>query len=405
MATDSLVSIGDDPGSAADPYGVHSALERVLGDGGQVVGRLSYANTSVSFRVVEGRDAHVTLFLDRSPCAVVVGSEPAEIEITLTPGQASSFAAGRLSMTAAVVSGQVAVRGPSRRYLEVDPILRGLLDQAHAGGPDLASTVRPRSAATSAIDPDLLAIETRDVHKRFGRHRVLEGVDLRIPEGAISVVLGPSGTGKSVLLQHLIGVMRPDAGEVLIRGRALSRMSRAEILALRREIGVMFQDGALFSAMNVYENVAFPLRQHTDLDEAEVRAVVDDHLRSVGLAGAGARMPNQLSGGMRKRAGLARALVLNPGIVLCDEPDSGLDPVRTALLGDLLVDQHAQYGGTMVVVTHNVALAKRIADHMSVLWHGQVLESGLADDVLRSDTEFVQQFLAGEAEGPLGMDA
>jgi phospholipid/cholesterol/gamma-HCH transport system ATP-binding protein len=288
-----------------------------------------------------------------------------------------------------------------RRYLEVDPILRGLLSRERG---DRVSAARRTNGAT-AIDPDLLAIETRDVHKRFGAHRVLEGVDLRIPEGVISVVLGPSGTGKSVLLQHVIGVLRPDAGDVLIRGRALSRMSRAEILALRREIGVMFQDGALFSAMNVYENVAFPLRQHTDLDEREVREIVEDHLASVGLAGAGDRMPNQLSGGMRKRAGLARALVLNPGIVLCDEPDSGLDPVRTALLADLLMEQHAEYGGTMVVVTHNVMLAKRIADHISVLWRGSVLESGLAEEVLASDKDFVQQFLAGETDGPLGMDA
>jgi phospholipid/cholesterol/gamma-HCH transport system ATP-binding protein len=208
-----------------------------------------------------------------------------------------------------------------------------------------------------------------------------------------------------VLLKHIIGLLKADAGDVLIRGRAISEMSRAEVLALRTEIGVMFQDGALFSAMNVYDNVAFPLRQHTDLDEREIREVVMERLQGVGLASAADRMPSQLSGGMKKRAGLARALVMDPGIVLCDEPDSGLDPVRTALLGELLVDQHAATGGTMLVITHDVALAKRISDHISVLWQGRVLEAGMARQVLDSDSEFVQQFLAGASRGPLGMDA
>jgi phospholipid/cholesterol/gamma-HCH transport system ATP-binding protein len=167
----------------------------------------------------------------------------------------------------------------------------------------------------------------------------------------------------------------------------------------------MFQDGALFSAMNVYDNVAFPLRQHTDLREHEVRELVMGQLDSVGLAADADKMPNALSGGMRKRAGLARALVLEPSIVLVDEPDSGLDPVRTALLGDLLLERHAEFGGTMVVVTHNVALAKQIADHMSVLFRGAVLESGTTAEVIASESAFIRQFLAGESRGPLGMDA
>jgi phospholipid/cholesterol/gamma-HCH transport system ATP-binding protein len=182
-------------------------------------------------------------------------------------------------------------------------------------------------------------------------------------------------------------------------------MSHDEVLALRTEIGVMFQDGALFSAMNVHDNVAFPLRQHTDLHEREIRDVVMEHLHRVGLAEAADRMPAQLSGGMKKRAGLARALVMDPGIVLCDEPDSGLDPVRTALLGELLVEQHAATGGTMLVITHDVALAKRISEHISVLWRGKVLEAGMAEQILTSDAEFVQQFLSGSSQGPLGMDA
>lgn len=250
-----------------------------------------------------------------------------------------------------------------------------------------------------------LAIETQDLQKRFGTQTVLAGVDLKVPEGAISVVLGPSGTGKSVLLKQIIGVLRPDDGEVLIRGRALSQMSRAELFRLRREVGVMFQDGALFSSMNLYDNVAFPLRQHTDFNEREVRELVIEHLQAVGLAHAAPRYPAELSGGMRKRAGLARSLILAPAVLLCDEPDSGLDPVRTALLGELLMEQHAQRGGTVLVVTHDVALAELISDHVSLLWQGQIAATGPTEKVFASDDPLVRQFLDGVPEGPLAMEA
>ena len=250
-----------------------------------------------------------------------------------------------------------------------------------------------------------LAIETRDLHKAFGRQEVLRGVELAIPEGVISVVMGPSGTGKSVLLTHVIGLVRPDRGDVFVRGHSLRAMSHAELLRMRLDIGVMFQDGALFSTMNLYDNVAFPLRQHTDLHEGEVREVVMRHLQSVGLAGAVARRPMELSGGMRKRAGLARALVLDPEIIVCDEPDSGLDPVRTALLADLMIDQHAECGGTMLVITHNIGLARAVADHVSVLWQGKIVEAGPAEQVFASENPFVRQFMNGESRGPLGMDA
>jgi len=366
--------------------------------------RLSYAQTSVGFRLTDEART-VALLLDRAEPAVRF-DEPTEVTVELDGAMGAAFASGRMGISAAIVSGDVSVSGPVRKYLEVDPILKRLL--ALAAGADGARPADVRLdgvAAGRRIDSSLLAIETRDLHKSFGANPVLSGLDITIPEGVISAVLGPSGTGKSVLLQHIVGLLRPDSGDVLIRGRSLSRMSRNEILDLRTEIGVMFQDGALFSAMNVYDNVAFPLRQHTDLDEAETREVVEEHLSSVGLLQFAQRMPNELSGGMRKRAGLARALVLTPGIVLCDEPDSGLDPVRTALLGELLVEQHALHGGTMVIVTHNVALARLISHHVSVVWRGKVLESGLAEHVFASETPFVRQFLRGESEGPLGMDA
>jgi phospholipid/cholesterol/gamma-HCH transport system ATP-binding protein len=385
---------------------LRDALREALSGNSGVVNRLSYARTSVRF-TVEGASESLTLLLDRRPPQLAPAGEPAEIEISLSCSQAQRFALGQLPMAPAIVSGRVQAHGPLRRYLEVDPILRGLLRvrPGAEGAEEVPSNGDHKAAlVASGPDPELAAIETRNLHKSFGTHEVLRGVDLNVPEGVVSVVLGPSGTGKSVLLQHIIGLMRADQGDVLVRGRPLSRMSRSQILALRTEIGVMFQDGALFSTMDLFDNVAFPLRQHTSLNERQIREVVLERLSAVGLADARSRMPNELSGGMRKRAGLARALVLNPGVLLCDEPDSGLDPVRTALLGDLLIRQHEQIGGTIVVITHNVMLARAISDHISILWQGKLIEADMTEAIMESGTEFVQQFLRGETAGPLGMD-
>jgi phospholipid/cholesterol/gamma-HCH transport system ATP-binding protein len=377
------------------------ALERAVASDDSIAMRLGRAHSSVRFAI--GGEGHgITLLLDRVPPVVLGADEPAEVEIGLTPGQASDLAGGELTLGNAIFAGAVSTRGPIRKYLEVDPILQGLLAGGSIGG--TATGRRFDGGSAAATDSELLAIETRGLYKSFGSHEVLAGVDLAIPEGSISVVLGPSGTGKSVLLQHLIGLLDPDAGEVLLRGRQLSTMSRSEILGLRREVGVMFQDGALFTALNVYDNVAFPLREHTDLTDREIDEIVRIRLRDVGLEAAADRFPGELSGGMKKRAGLARALVLDPGILLCDEPDSGLDPVRTALIADLLIDQHARGGGMTLVVTHDIALAKQVANHVSVLWKGVVVESGLAEDVFNSENPFIRQFLHGEVEGPLSMD-
>jgi len=375
----------------------YTALAAALAGNRSEVTRLTYARTSVRFVLP---DSAVTLMLDQRPPRVVDPGGTAEIEIELDDEQTHRLARGQLHLTSEIVAGRVATAGPVRRFLEVEPILRGLLAGVAADRP-----AEPSLTGCGRIDADLLAVETRDLHKAFGRNRILCGADITIPEGLISVVVGPSGTGKSVLLQHITGLLRPDAGEVLIRGQRLGQMTRSQLLALRTEIGVMFQDGALFSAMNVFDNVAFPLRRHTDLLDRTITEIVHEHLAAVGLLDAASRMPSELSGGMRKRVGLARALVLEPSIIICDEPDSGLDPVRTALLGDLLVEQHHAMGGAMIVVTHNIALAKRIAEHITVLWRGRVLVSGMRDEVLGSDEPFVQQFLAGETDGPLSMDA
>src|SRR5919199_1860922 len=207
------------------------------------------------------------------------------------------------------------------------------------------------------------AVEFVDVHKSFGRNKILRGLNMGIPEDKISMILGPSGTGKSVCIKHMVGLLYPDEGDVLVHGESVP-----------------------------------------DKGEDEIEDIVMRRLREVGLEGSKDKMPNELSGGMRKRAGFARALVLDPDIVLFDEPDSGLDPVRTALLCELIQEIHEENGGAYVVITHDIMSARRVAEHISVLWKGRIVESGPAEELFNSDNAFVRQFLSGESQGPLGME-
>jgi phospholipid/cholesterol/gamma-HCH transport system ATP-binding protein len=248
------------------------------------------------------------------------------------------------------------------------------------------------------------AIEFVDVHKSFGRNHVLRGLNMALPEDKISMILGPSGTGKSVCIKHIVGLLYPDEGDVIVHGESIPSLRDADLFELRKKFGVLFQDGALFGSMNLYDNVAFPLRQHTEKGDEEIAEIVNRRLGEVGLSDAGEKMPNELSGGMRKRAGFARALVLEPDIVLFDEPDSGLDPVRTALLCELIKEVHAENGGCYVVITHDIMSARRVAEHISVLWKGRIVESGPAEELFASENPFVRQFLSGESAGPLGME-
>jgi phospholipid/cholesterol/gamma-HCH transport system ATP-binding protein len=248
------------------------------------------------------------------------------------------------------------------------------------------------------------SIRCVDVHKRLGGVPVLNGLNVAIPDETITVVLGPSGTGKSVLIKHIIGLMFPDSGDIVVHGQSVPSLTMPQLLALRRKIGVLFQDGALFGSMSVFDNVAFPLRQHTGTSEAQIAKRVSDRLSDVGLADAFDDLPSQLSGGMRKRAGFARALVMEPDVVIFDEPDSGLDPVRTALLCELIQEMHGIHGGTYIVVTHNIASARQIGEYIAVLWRGRIVEAGDAEKMFSSPNPFVHQFLSGSAEGPLTMD-
>ena len=266
----------------------------------------------------------------------------------------------------------------------------------------MAVTVEHRSPRQQ--NPQSTLIECKDVHKAFGGHSVLSGVTCSIPEGEITVIMGPSGTGKSVLLRHFVGLLIPDRGDVLVDGMSVPRMSEDELLELRRGMGMLFQDGALFSSMSLFDNVAFPLRQHTKKSEKEIREIVMDRLKEVGLAGAEKKMPNELSGGMRKRAGFARALVLQPKILLFDEPDSGLDPVRTALLCELIKEIQRKYKSTAIMISHDTKAVFEVADTVILLYDGKVVDQGTKENIQKSDKDFTRQFIRGAVEGPLAMD-
>jgi phospholipid/cholesterol/gamma-HCH transport system ATP-binding protein len=246
-------------------------------------------------------------------------------------------------------------------------------------------------------------ISIKGLTKSFGPQTVLEDITCDIPKGKITLMLGPSGTGKSVFLKHLVGLLKPDRGEIWIDGKNVPALNEKELYEVRRKFGVLFQDGALFGSMNIFDNVAFPLREHTKKREGEVKNIVTEKLQMVGLGGAERKLPGEISGGMKKRAGLARALVLDPEIVLFDEPDSGLDPVRTAFLNELTMDLNRQLNATFIVVTHDIATAKQVADFIGMLYRRNLVKFGPAKEMFTSDIPVVRQFLAGDTEGPIGM--
>ena len=246
-------------------------------------------------------------------------------------------------------------------------------------------------------------IEIKDLTKSFGKQLIWGDVTLTIPAGEICVMLGPSGTGKSVLLKTIIGLLKPDRGSVVIEGVDIASCPEKELYEIRKLFGVLFQDGAMFGSMNLYDNIAFPLREHTKKTESEVREVVMEKLDLVGLLGTEDKLPGEISGGMRKRAGLARALVLDPEIVLFDEPDSGLDPVRTSFLNQLIVDLNAQIDATFLIVTHDINTARKVPDNIGLLYHKHLAMFGPREMLLSSEEPVVRQFLNAQVVGPIGM--
>ncbi|HEV2371880.1 MAG TPA: ATP-binding cassette domain-containing protein [Streptosporangiaceae bacterium] len=248
-----------------------------------------------------------------------------------------------------------------------------------------------------------IEVVVEGLSKSFGHHVVWRDISLSLPAGEVSVMLGPSGTGKTVFLKSLVGLIKPDRGRVLVDGIDTVSCSERHLYRARKMFGVMFQDGALFGSMNLYDNVAFPLREHTKLTEGNIRHKVLEKMDMVGLAGDGHKFPGEISGGMRKRAGLARALVMDPQIILCDEPDSGLDPVRTAYLSQLLIDLNAQIDATLLIVTHDIQIARTVPDNIGMLYRGNLVMFGPREVLLTSENPVVTQFVNGRRIGPIGM--
>ncbi len=246
-------------------------------------------------------------------------------------------------------------------------------------------------------------IQIRNLYKSFGSKQVLKGVNLDIVKGKTTVILGLSGSGKSTIIKHIVRLLRPDSGEVLIDGVDMAKADEETVFSLRKRIGYLFQSGALFDSMNVYENVAFPLREHTNLSEKEIAQKVSMRLRTVGLNPEDVLhlYPDELSGGMRKRVGLARSIVLDPEIILYDEPTSGLDPITSDLITRLIRNTQATLNATSILISHDIKESFKAGDYFAFLYNGKIIEYGDKEYFLRSTNPYVRQFLEGEAEGPI----
>lgn len=246
-------------------------------------------------------------------------------------------------------------------------------------------------------------ITLRNVHKSFGAQKVLDGLDLDIPDGKITAIIGPSGEGKSVLLKHLIGLLQPDSGAVEVDGESILGLRRSELNRIREKFGMLFQNVALFDSMTVFENVAFPLEEKTPLSKEEIRSRVLAALEDVGLKNIENKFPDELSGGMKKRVGLARAVVLNPKIILFDEPTTGLDPIIKRTIHQLIKETHAKFGFTAVIVSHEIPEIFDVAQNVAMLFRGRILQYGTPDDIINSTDPAIRQFISGSLDGPIQM--
>lgn len=243
-------------------------------------------------------------------------------------------------------------------------------------------------------------IRVEDLHKAFGGRAVLDGIDLEIGTGESLVIVGPSGTGKSVLLKHLIGLLRPDSGRVFVDDQNLWALDQVERVTLRKKFGMSFQEGALFDSMTVYDNIAFPLR-HSGRTPAKIRERVEECLELVQLPDIASKRPSELSGGMRRRVGFARAIAHKPEILLFDEPNTGLDPIMTDIIAEVILGIRKQLRATIVTITHHIPSARKIGDRLALLSGGHILFEGTPDDFMKSPDPAVRQFVEGRATGPL----
>ena len=247
-------------------------------------------------------------------------------------------------------------------------------------------------------------ISLQHLHKAFDGKQVLRDMSIDVEQGESLVIVGGSGTGKSVTLKHIIGLLKPDKGKVFVAGEDITAMKDRELNGFRRHFGMSFQEGALFDSMSVFENIAFPLRRHTKMREDEIRARVEECLEDVHLHNVEGKRPSELSGGMRRRVGFARAISLKPDILLFDEPTTGLDPVISDVIADLIVEMDQKLGTTTVTITHDMKVAFKIADRVAMLYDGHIIEEGTPEEFQRSANPIVEQFIEGRAQGPLTDD-
>ncbi len=251
------------------------------------------------------------------------------------------------------------------------------------------------------VDGNEIVIKAQDVVKKFGDRTILNGINLDIYRGETFVIMGGSGCGKSTFLRHLIGALKPDSGKVFLLGKDLAALNEDQMDAVKKKIGMCFQSAALFDSMTVGDNVSLPLREHTRLEKSVIDTVVKMKLEMVGLRGFEALMPSQLSGGMRKRVGLARAIVMDPEIIFYDEPTAGLDPIVSGVIDKLILDLSKKLSITSVVVTHDMKSVFSIADRVAMLYEGRVLEVGTPQAIKKSNNPMVQQFISGSPDGPI----
>jgi phospholipid/cholesterol/gamma-HCH transport system ATP-binding protein len=244
-------------------------------------------------------------------------------------------------------------------------------------------------------------IEVVNLHKSFGNNHVLRGVNLEVRNGESMVVIGGSGVGKSVLIKCIIGLVRPDSGSICVDAQAITSLNEKSLNEIRKKFGMLFQAGALFDSLSVWENVAFGLKQHTSLGNEEIKAIAVDKLRLVGLRHVEDLMPSELSGGMRKRVSLARAIAMEPEILLYDEPTTGLDPIMADVINDLIVQMRKKLEVTSIAITHDMVSAYKIADRIAMLYEGEIIEVGTPQQNRESGNAIVQQFIQGRAEGPI----